>query len=250
MKILLFTILISFNAFSIETKNCAKKIKLELSSFDINGTIPHDQYNERGAMEAANKLEKTKKLKLNFVKTNSYNSRCHYKADGASAVIEGSLRVNAKKKAVMKVYLHDHEVVAYLPLEETTPEYIVFKNEKTKFYYRGEYCAWGDCIPQYFNIGHAKTTLNTSSKCLKVAEDEFLDATPRYEHHSVALEGEIYSKNKEKYEYFGERFHFDYDKSFIIYHASNEYYSGYGAYVIIMDLQTCNLHELVNVYSE
>jgi hypothetical protein len=104
MKLLtLITLLTSLNTFAITTKNCPETITFKFTEFDL--------MDRRFLNEEIEALKDLGVLKGTLKANGKYNSNCHYRSENASAVISGSLRENAKKKATLTVYTNDYIIL-------------------------------------------------------------------------------------------------------------------------------------------
>lgn len=148
MKLLtLITLLTSFNVFAISTRNCPETISFKFTEFDL--------MNRRFLYSEIEALKDLGVLKEVANANGTYNSKCHYRGDKVTAVISGSLRENAIKKATLSVYTHDY--IIYTRLADVQKSGLTPKFKFAEIYVYGEYCSWGDCIPNYYPIGNANS---------------------------------------------------------------------------------------------
>jgi hypothetical protein len=164
MKLLL-TIAILFTSLSasaVRTKDCPDSLEVSLSNFenyeilDENGG--YDNWNDPGIARVQDFLKNTAEVKVSAQLKYTPSGQCYYvgqNQDGEYATIrlEGTLKANAVQPATMTVYASD-DLVTYHPIEslkktELKIEAVPFYNT----YYRGEYCDWGECVPDHINIG-------------------------------------------------------------------------------------------------
>ena len=68
------------------------------------------------------------------------------------------LKKDAKKKAVLKVYLEigDVELVFYSSLKDVQTTGLSLSSDKASIYYDGRTCGWGDCAADHIYLGSAE----------------------------------------------------------------------------------------------
>lgn len=170
MKIILSLILmtLSFEAFSITTKNCPEKLELGLKGFR-QGVVPAPDEQNANLPYAYINLETIGSLDDVLELRSTANSTCYYSGDSFTAKISGSLKEGAKKPAVLAVYFNDAiknlnlDYVVYSSIEKLTKDKaLVLKKGAGNLYYQGEQCSWGDCVVQNFKVGFANIRVSYS----------------------------------------------------------------------------------------
>jgi hypothetical protein len=168
-----FAILVFFfcaPAFAVVVKDCPQKIKMNLNSINLDALTPpystddndcwYDCYNEPGLSRAMNLLEQYNAITIELELTLARSAVCNYKGKLDSspvyAKIEGSFRPNATKKATLVTYWNS--LVMYTSLGEMNPAFIAPLSPVTGLYYNGEYCDWGECVPNHIRLGLANST--------------------------------------------------------------------------------------------
>lgn len=173
MKLLvIFGLLLSASmAGAVVTKNCPETLEVVLNDFDMNGVIddnfepqdvndfPFDGWNGPGMLKLRKKLATQKEVSAKLELTWSGQAKCHYRGETAlgeyaSARLEGSLKPGAKEPATMIFY--NGSLVVYINLADVKKTGVVAKYNSASLYYAGEYCSWGDCIPNHILIGDSK----------------------------------------------------------------------------------------------
>ena len=81
--------------------------------------------------------------------------------------------------------------------------------------------------------------------CQEKVSDEFLIATSNYENHHVSEDFTVYPAGTESFESYGKTVKLGYDFDVISFQASNEYWSGYGAYEIIVNPKDCEVLKMI-----
>lgn len=151
--------LFAIHAHAVVTKNCPQTIKASYSIDKLYNSQPQDNWNDRGIEATVNELQNVKSISVEVELFNSAAAQCSYRGSTPTgeyvfAILAGSTRANAKKKAQLVVYTKN--TVVYVGVTKVSTNGLS-SNTISDLYYRGEYCSWGDCVPNYINIG--ETTL-------------------------------------------------------------------------------------------
>lgn len=95
------------------------------------------------------------------------------------------------------------------------------------------------------------SAVNANAKnCHDEVFDYYLGELPNYEYHSVSKNPMTVAAGTEYIEEYGRKVTMNYNIDVDVYMASSEYYSGYGAEVIVVVPETCEVLKMENVYSE
>lgn len=167
MKLLLtITILFtSLSASAVKTKDCPDSLEVSLSKFEnyeiLDEFESYDNWNDPGIARVQKFLENVAVVKVTAQLKYHPSGKCFYvgkNQDGKFARIrlEGSLKSNAVQPATMTVYASG-DLATYHPIEslkktELKVKALPFYNT----YYRGEYCDWGECLPDHINVGNGE----------------------------------------------------------------------------------------------
>lgn len=95
------------------------------------------------------------KLKLD----RASDAKCSYISETSKlrAELRGSTRENAVNPATLVVRSDtmDYRAVIYIPIKAVKKTGLELKNPSgsASVYYPGQYCSWGDCIPDHIYIG-------------------------------------------------------------------------------------------------
>jgi hypothetical protein len=89
-----------------------------------------------------------------------------------------------------------------------------------------------------------------AKNCHEEVLDFYLNELPEYEYHSVSKKGYLVKAGTPFIEEYGRAVEMNYEIDTEVYMASSEYYSGYGAEVIVVNPETCAILKMENVYSE
>jgi hypothetical protein len=160
------------SAYAVVTKDCPEAISLVLTDFEMNGVvdddfepqdvndIPYDGYNGPGMINLRKELTHLERIEANIKLSYKANSQCIYRGEDTlgkyvSLTLKGSLRPNAKDPATMIVYRGS--LAAYSRLSSLKP--LTSKWGQASLYYRGEWCSWGDCIPNHIEVGISKSVV-------------------------------------------------------------------------------------------
>ena len=161
MKFLFLSMYISTSLFAIVTKDCPKSISYSLEMIDSLNTVQSNGWNDIGIQKAQDQLNEEKDLKGSLTFKNKYVSKCFYEGLDSQgrfihAKLEGSTRTNAIKPATLLLYAAESMAI-YFPIAKVQKNGLTLKNPKSKIsiYFRGQYCSWGDCIPDHINIASA-----------------------------------------------------------------------------------------------
>lgn len=95
-----------------------------------------------------------------------------------------------------------------------------------------------------FSIGTMAQT------CHDKVTEKFLTETNNYENHHVGEDFKVYPAGTVGYKSFDTVIELGYDFDVISFGASNEFWSGYGAYEIIVEPNKCEVLKIIEVYSE
>lgn len=167
-----FALVWASSAMAVITKDCPKTLVVELDQFELNYVIddnfepqdlndfPYDGYNGPGMLQLRKELKDLGSISAEVELMYTASSQCSYRGKDipgkfVGVNLKGSLRPNAKEPATMILYRGS--LAAYIPLKSLKP--IQAKKPTASLYYRGEYCSWGDCIPNHIKIGDAKSVL-------------------------------------------------------------------------------------------
>jgi len=171
MRIAILVLLFCTPAFAVIVKDCPQNIEVSLVGINLDTLISpyrsyddddcwYDCHNEPGLSRALAVLKQHESLQIQLELTSARSAVCQYRGEfGSRAVyakIEGSLRSNASKKATLVTYWN--ELVMYTTLSEMKPHFIAPASAVTGLYYNGEYCDWGDCVPNHIRLGLATST--------------------------------------------------------------------------------------------
>lgn len=162
-KIILFAACLSaFSAKAVVMKTCPESIEVKLGGFQNHQVLDdegyYDNWNGPGIARLQSYLKATPEITVAVDLKYKAGSKCYYEGKNqagqyAKIKIEGSFKPDAAKAATMVVYATD-DLVTYHPLESMQKTGVKLK-ERMFFstYYQGEYCSWGDCVPDHIQVG-------------------------------------------------------------------------------------------------
>lgn len=167
--VLLISVFSLTAAQAVVRKDCPESIKVTFNQFKMNDVIDdnfepqdvndiaYDGYNDLGMLRLRKNLRERGTITATLKKQNwNTPAKCNYRGqttDGqyASARLEGSLRAGAKDPATMVFY--NGSLVVYVNLASIKPTGLEAKLQSVPLYYAGEWCSWGDCIPNHIQVG-------------------------------------------------------------------------------------------------
>lgn len=175
MKLIaLVAFLFSIASQAVVTKNCPEEITVNLPKIyndDIvdedawgdDSRFPFDGWNGPGIVRLQNKLRALGSLTLKYDLISTPSAVCNYRGvdqngDYTSATLYGSTRTNAAEPATLKFYAVS-SLAGYVGISKVEKTGLTPKGKFAGLYYRGEFCSWGDCIPDHIKIGNAEVLL-------------------------------------------------------------------------------------------
>ena len=152
------TVLLSFSTSAVVTKNCPETLNFKATAIKVAQHYANDNWNTPGLYATADFLSKKEEIEAELTLQNTYSSKCYYTGQDSegnyfSANLKGSTRANAKEKAVLVMYSKSY--VMYMDIKEVKKTGLSAKYDKASLYYQGEYCSWGDCVPDHILMGEA-----------------------------------------------------------------------------------------------
>lgn len=174
----LLSILLTFQAQAVVTRNCPDEIKLQLSGFK-QGQVPTPSEDNPELPFAYIELKNLSSRVETLTLTHAAHANCSYRSGETiyNITLDGSLREGAVKPAVLKAYFSYevgetvYDYIGYAPIEKLTKDKTLVVASKMEIYFRGEECSFGECIPDHIKIGSARSQiLHQEVSCMPLNE--------------------------------------------------------------------------------